>query len=435
MSSEYGAPMHLPYAALAIPALVLAALSAPEDEMAGPQDEMGWTGVLDEASFAALHELKEGEAPPLLGEDVEVAGMDAYISRPPAGEPLGAVIVIHEWWGLNDHVKHWSDRLASDGYVALAIDLYDGVVATTRDEAMDAMRSVDGEAALAKLLDAHAYLTDDEDVAAERTACVGWCFGGGWSLKLAIAEPELDAAIMYYGRLINDVEQLAQMEAPLLGVFGNEDRGIPPASVEEFAAAMKKAGNDLTLRQYDANHAFANPSSGRYDAENAALAWRETRAFLCEKLYPGSPSGSLGGGSRTLEFTAPDGWQETEPAVMSIATLDLPGNARCTVTVLGGDGGGVEPNINRWHMQLGADTLSDEQIEALPLIPMFGALCPSVRIEGTFAPQHGDTIEDAVLLGAIATLEDEAVFVKLTGPRNAVDEQGAAFAAFCRSLR
>jgi len=396
---------------------------------------MGWTGVLDEAAFAALHELKEGDAPPLLGEDVEVAGMDAYLSVPPAGEPLGAVIVIHEWWGLNDHVKHWADRLASDGYTALAIDLYGGVVATTRDEAMNAMRSVDGDEALAKLLDAHAYLTDADGVNAERTACIGWCFGGGWSLKLAIAEAELDAAVMYYGRLITDQEQLEQIAAPVLGIFGDQDSGIPPSAVKEFAAAMKKAGQSLTLRQYDANHAFANPSSGRYDAENAAAAWLETRAFLCEHLFPELPDGPLGDRSRALEYVEPDGWSEMGGHSMSLARFDITGGAACTVTVLGGDGGGIVPNINRWQRQFGAETMSAEEVEDLPVIPMFGALYPSIRIEGSFTPRGGETIDDAALLAAIATLDGESVYVKLTGPRDAVDKQGANFAAFCRSLR
>ena len=86
--------------------------------------------------------------------------MDCYLSRPKGGNPIGAILVIHEWWGLNDNVKHWADRLASDGYVALAVDLYEGTVATTRDEAMAAMRGVEAEAATAKLVAAHAWLRD-----------------------------------------------------------------------------------------------------------------------------------------------------------------------------------------------------------------------------------------------------------------------------------
>ncbi len=120
---------------------------------------------------------------------------------------------------------------------------------------------------------------------------------------------------------------------------------------------------------------------------------------------------------------------------MSTASFDVPGGARCSVTVLGGEGGGIEPNINRWRGQLGEDPLSSDEIEALPRIPIFGALCPSIRIEGTYTPMHGETVEDAGILAAIATLDDETVFVKLTGSRGVVDEQGSAFAAFCRSLR
>ncbi|MEM9383065.1 MAG: dienelactone hydrolase family protein, partial [Planctomycetota bacterium] len=371
----------------------------------------------------------------LRGEEVEVGGMDAYLSTPTYGEPLGGVLVIHEWWGLNEHVKHWADRLASDGYVALAVDLYDGVVATTRDGAMEAMRGVDKEAAREKLLAAHEYLVSGDGAGVERTACIGWCFGGGWSLETAIAEPELDAGVIYYGRLVTDVERLGQIEASMLGVFGNEDRGIPPSAVEEFADAMESAGKDLTLRQYDANHAFANPSSGRYDAENASAAWSETRAFLYEHLQPAFGDGSIGGGQRVLEAIDLDGWTDADRSQFTVIVREVDGGARCTVSALGGDGGGLAPNLNRWRAQLGAGELSDDEIDALPTLPLLGRLAPSIRIEGTFRGMRGDPIEDAAMLGAVATLESETVFVKLVGPREAVDAQREQFAAFCRGLR
>ena len=395
----------------------------------------GWTGVLDEASFAALHELKDGEAPELRGEDVEVGGMDAYVSKPAYGEPLGGVIVIHEWWGLNEHVKHWADRLASDGYVALAVDLYDGVVATTRDDAMAAMRGVDGDAAREKLLAAHEYLSSADGLAAERTACIGWCCGGGWSRETAIAEPELDAGVIYYGRLVTDVERLGQIEASMLGVFGNEDRGIPPSAVEEFAEAMDAAGKDLTLRQYDANHAFANPSSARYDAENASAAWGETRAFLYEHLQPEFGEGSINGGQRVLEAIDLDGWDEAARSQFTVIVREVDGGAKCTVSALRGDGGGLARNLNRWRSQMGEGDMSSDDIDALPTIPLLGRLAPSIRITGTFRGMRVDPIEDAAMLCAVATLDDETVFVKLVGPREAVDAQREQFAAFCRGLR
>ena len=248
--------------------------------------EMGWTGVLDEASFAALHDLR-ADAPPraLRGEEIVIDGAKAYLALPAAASaPLPAVLVIHEWWGLNDHVKRWTDRLAADGYAALAIDLYGGVVATTREEASAAMRAVDESTARATLLAAHRFLAEDPRVRARRRGVIGWCFGGGWSLQLALAAPDLDAAVVYYGRLVTDKAALSSIHAPVLGIFGTRDRGIPPASVDAFEAAMRAADRDCRVLRYEADHAFANPSGARYDQVNAAAAWTEVRAFLAARL-------------------------------------------------------------------------------------------------------------------------------------------------------
>lgn len=411
----------------------LLALLLPAASRTVQDDEMGWTGVLDEASFAALHELREGEAPALTGEEIEIEGTRAYLSVPAQGEPIGAVVVIHEWWGLNEHVKHWADRLASDGYTALAVDLYGGVVATTREEAMASMGAVDDEAALATLRAAHAYLVDEED--AERTACIGWCFGGGWSLKLAMAEPELDAAVIYYGRLVTDVDALAAIEAPVLGIFGEQDSGIPPSAVAEFSDAMEKAGVDLTLRSYDAEHAFANPSSARYDAEHAGAAWAETRAFLCKSLWPEIPEGSIAAGTRVLEVTAPDGWEAQPPRPMRSVSFEVDASTECYAMALRGDGGGVAPNLNRWRQQMGEDSLDDDELEALPRVPMLGRMAITIRVAGSYTGMSGESYPDALLLGAICELDGETVFVKMIGPRNEVEAAEASFAPFCRGLR
>lgn len=420
--------------------LLAASLAAPlrlpaplQDDKPAPKRPMSWTGVLDEAAFAALHDLKEGAAPPLVGQDVEVAGSQAYLSRPKVGPALGAVIVIHEWWGLNDHVKHWADRLASDGYDALAVDLYGGKVATTREEAMAAMRGVDEAAALATLRAAHGWAASAEGLGAERTASIGWCFGGAWSLRLAVAEPELDAAVIYYGRLIEDAAALATLEAPVLGVFGNLDTGIPPESVASFAAAMKTAGKSLELRQYEAHHAFANPSGGRYDTENAAKAWTETRAFLARHLAPPQGSGTFHNGKRDLDLAAPAGWRRGEERNMRLATFTF-GACECVVSAFPGDVGGLRPNVDRWRQQLGQGAIADEDFAALPTTPMFGRLATLVRVEGVMKTE-ADPTRPSTLLGAIARLDDETVFVKLTGPTPEVDDARDAFLALCRNLR
>ena len=124
-------------------------------------------------------------------------------------------------------------------------------------------------------------------VKATRRACIGWCFGGGWSLQLALHEPKLDAAVIYYGRLVDDVEQLRGIRAPVLGIFGDKDRGIPPTAVDAFAKAMEQAGRDCRIVSYDADHAFANPSGANYDQANATKAWTEVRTSFMMKMSQG----------------------------------------------------------------------------------------------------------------------------------------------------
>jgi carboxymethylenebutenolidase len=245
----------------------------------------GLTGILDEEAFKALHQLTDASAPELRGEEIALAGTKAYLSIPKdAKAPLPAVIVIHEWWGLNDHIRHWTDRLAEDGYVALAVDLYGGQVATDPDTAMTLMKAVDENTAHAILSAAKAYLAGDPRFASDKQAVIGWCFGGGWSLRQAIADPDLDAAVIYYGHPTTDAAALAKINAPLLGIFANQDQAIPPAVVDEFAKAVDDAGKSLELHRYDAVHAFANPSNAKYDQKAAADAWNHVRSFLAKHL-------------------------------------------------------------------------------------------------------------------------------------------------------
>ncbi|WP_437276740.1 dienelactone hydrolase family protein [Sorangium sp. So ce375] len=257
--------------------------AAPAPASPGAAD--GPTGLLSEEDFKALHELRTDKAPPARGQAVEVAGTRAYLSLPrDAKPPIPGVVVIHEWWGLNEHIKHWTDRLAEDGYAAIAVDLYGGKVATTPDDAMAAMKAVDEAKGLETVRAAHRFLTTDARVMAPRTASIGWCFGGAWSLKLALNEPELDAAVLYYGRLVTDPAQLKAIKAPVLGIFGNQDKGIPPEVVNEFDKALHEAGIEHEVLRYDADHAFANPSGERYNTKAAADAWEKARRFLAAKL-------------------------------------------------------------------------------------------------------------------------------------------------------
>lgn len=243
------------------------------------------TGPLSEEQFKALHALTGEAAPPPRGKLVEIAGSYAYLSLPAnAKAPMPGVIVIHEWWGPNAHIMHWTDRLADEGYAALAVDLYEGKVATTADSAMAYMKQVDDAKSIKILKAAHEFLTKDERIKAPKTASIGWCFGGKWSLQLALAEPELDAAVIYYGHLVTDPEELRAIKASVFGVFGTQDQSIPPETVKEFDKALKTAAVEHEIHSYDAVHAFANPSNAKYDQKSAADAWAKVSKFLRAKL-------------------------------------------------------------------------------------------------------------------------------------------------------
>jgi carboxymethylenebutenolidase len=245
-------------------------------------------GGLSEEEFAKLHTLKEGEAPPAKGTMVDLAdGTKAYLTLPEHAKPgLPAVIVIHEWWGLNSHIKYFADRIALTGRTALAVDLYGGKSAKDRDTALQLMQAANKDVpkAVATLLAARDFVKKDPRVAASRVGSIGWCFGGGMSLQLAINAPDLDACVMYYGFPVDDPAKLAAIKAPLLGIWGNKDGAITPAKVDAFDKALTDAKVDHKFFRYDAPHAFANPSNDIYDAKSAADAFEKVKAFFDDKL-------------------------------------------------------------------------------------------------------------------------------------------------------
>ncbi len=192
------------------------------------------------------------------------------------------LFVFHEWWGLNDYIKKEAERLSKElGNVnVLAIDLYDGNVAATREQAMQYMQAVKTERAHAIINGAIAHAGKDPDI-----ATIGWCFGGSWSLQAAIlAGDKAEAAVMYYGMPERDVERLKKLEAPVLGIFAAKDKSITPAIVKEFEQKMDEADQEVTIKMYDAVHAFANPSNPKYDKQAAEEAHKIAVAFLKEHL-------------------------------------------------------------------------------------------------------------------------------------------------------
>lgn len=204
-----------------------------------------------------------------------------YLARPAGVDgPLPGIIVIHEWWGLNDNVRSMTEQLAGQGYQALAVDLYGGESADTRDGAMELMSASmeKTEALTENVKQAFAYLEGD----GQKVGTIGWCFGGGWSLQTALALPsDVDATVIYYGRLVTEQDALAPLEMPILGLFGAEDQGIPVDSVNAFEASLNALGKDAAVHIYQgADHAFANPSGTNYQAEPAQDAWAKTLAFF-----------------------------------------------------------------------------------------------------------------------------------------------------------
>jgi carboxymethylenebutenolidase len=205
----------------------------------------------------------------------------AYVAKP-QGDPKGTLLVVHEWWGLNDWVKHEADELAGQGYLALAIDLYKGAVATDPKEAQELMGALD-KAWAGKVEKAGIEWLKKNGKGA-KIGTIGWCMGGGESLRASLlAAGDVAATVMYYGIPVLDVAELKTLKA-LLGIWANKDGWITPAIVKQFDQALTDARVKHEFHAYDADHAFANPSGGAYNPAAAKDAWQKTIAFLKSNL-------------------------------------------------------------------------------------------------------------------------------------------------------
>ena len=188
------------------------------------------------------------------------------------------LIVIQEWWGLNDNVKMESDKYYTDlGDVnVIAVDMYDGKVAATPDSAMKLMRAADMGRMTAIMQGAIKYAGSKASIYS-----VGWCFGGMWSLQTAIlAGPQAKGSVMYYGRPESNMEKLKSIQCDIIGFFGNLDQSPSPTMVNDFEKNMKEAGKNLSVNRYQAGHGFANPSNPSYNAAAKEDAYAKAIAFL-----------------------------------------------------------------------------------------------------------------------------------------------------------
>ncbi|MEM7169666.1 MAG: dienelactone hydrolase family protein [Pseudomonadota bacterium] len=193
-----------------------------------------------------------------------------------------AVMLIHEWWGLNDQIKAVAAELAKEGYLALAVDLYDGKSTTLREEAQAYMQGVVREDAQETLETWVSWLRANARVQGG-VGTVGWCFGGGWSLNASIDSP-VEATVVYYGRVNQPEDELANLKSPVLGHFATKDQWINQEMVDGFEANMNALGKSYEVFWYEAEHGFANPTSSRYDEKDAKQAWERTVQFFKDNL-------------------------------------------------------------------------------------------------------------------------------------------------------
>ncbi len=208
--------------------------------------------------------------------------VQGHYARPLKEGNYPGVILIHEWWGLNDQIKEMADLLATEGYLVLAVDLHNGKVAATPDEARQLTGSLNQSKAIENMRAALGYLKYQ---GATKLASYGWCFGGGQSMQLAIKDGPLAATVIYYGQLVTNQTQLENIKWPVLGIFGQNDTGIPPAKVNEFDSALDALKIENEIYNYPGvGHAFANPSGMNYAPAETKDAWLKTLKFLNKHL-------------------------------------------------------------------------------------------------------------------------------------------------------
>lgn len=233
--------------------------------------------------------ISEGVMAPI---GVRGEAVQAYTVHPMRAGLYPGVVIIHEWWGLNSQIKGVADRAAEAGFVAIAPDLYRGKLGTDAGLAHELMRGLNENYAVDVVKSAVGWLRAYDAKAVRRApglempvGTVGFCMGGRISLATALNRADIQAVVMFYGSVETDPQALRPLAAPLLGVFGNEDRGIPLDQIKAFEAALKESGKDATVIVYPGvGHAFFNEERPGYDKEAAFDAWERTRMFLTEKL-------------------------------------------------------------------------------------------------------------------------------------------------------
>ena len=208
-----------------------------------------------------------------------------FLARPAQPSRYPAIIVIHEIWGLVDHIKDIATRLAREGHVALTVDLFDRKIISKLEEGREIRQKLTEEKILGDLNGAFNYLTTLEYVKPNRIGSVGFCMGGGLSLQLACRTPELAAAVVFYGRNPTPIDLVKNLQCPILGNYAGADKGISESDINLLKQTLTKHGKEFDIKVYpDAPHAFFNDTRETYRPEAAKDAWERTLRFFNNNL-------------------------------------------------------------------------------------------------------------------------------------------------------
>lgn len=257
-------------------------LGCQEGEIVNGECRVAEEGKKNLDLFANLDSLNIKAEEVLYAENIH-----GFLAQPQEPGMYPGIVMIHEWWGLNENIRDMARLLANEGYVVLAVDLYGGEVTETSDRARELATTVreNPETAVSNMQSAVSFLRNLPNVEKEKIASLGWCFGGQQSLNLALASTDLAATILYYGELTNDKELLQKIHWPVMGVFGDQDTNISVESVKAFSDALHELSIPNDIYMYvGVGHAFANPSGSQYAPKEALDAWNKTLAFLGKNL-------------------------------------------------------------------------------------------------------------------------------------------------------
>src|SRR2546423_12639110 len=225
------------------------------------------------------------DVPEIRTESVEFAANGAtasgHLARPDDGVTHPGVIVIQEWWGMDEHIKDVANRFGREGFIALAPDLYHGEVATEPDEARKLVMNMNREQAMKDLLGAVKRLQAVPEVAPKKIGCIGFCMGGSLTRALAAATPDVAAAAPFHAGFQPPADQLAKIQAEMVCAFGADDGGIPMDNVRNFEATLKEKDRKATVKVYDgAPHSFFNDTKPGYRPDAAKDAWANSLSLF-----------------------------------------------------------------------------------------------------------------------------------------------------------